>query len=111
MIEGIKLDISTDELRAHLTARSEHHAARREHYLAEYKRKTQSVISAEELMDSDEGFASTSNSIRSDDMGYAKHHRAKASFFKFVAQYLIPSETYRLSESDLAKFELAAGMF
>lgn len=112
MIEGIKLDISTDDLRTHLTSRSEYHATRREYYLAEYKRTTQNVIAGESEIDSDEGFATTSN--YGQDRTYiqnAKQHRTKAAFFKFVAQYLIPNETYRLSESDLAKFELAAGMF
>jgi hypothetical protein len=111
MIQGLILEMRTNELREHLEARAKYHASRREVYLAKYKEETNKQILGEDELDADEGFATMSNyGGGMNDLQKAKSHRTKAAFFKFVAQYLIPDETYRLSETDLAKFELTAGL-
>jgi len=38
-------------------------------------------------------------------------HENKAGFFLFMAEHLVMDEVYRLSESDLARLEIAARYF
>jgi hypothetical protein len=38
-------------------------------------------------------------------------HREKAAFFSFLAEHLIPGETYRLTEDDLARLEFVSRYF
>ena len=40
-----------------------------------------------------------------------KEHEDKYGYFMFMAEHLVPDETYRLSESDLSRLEIAARYF
>jgi hypothetical protein len=78
IIEGLFIEISTDELHAHLVERASFHT---------------------EKMSND-----PATSLRIS----AQNHRNRAGFFTFLADHLIADATYRLEESDLVRLELAS---
>lgn len=101
MIEGLKIKISSDELRKHLQARANHHLEKVTFYNGQ--------VSA--LHDSGLQTSMTSN----DPVGSLKHsakdHQDKFALFTFLADHIIPDEEYLLSENDLSRIELAARYF
>ena len=98
MIEGIKIDVPTADLRAHLEERAEHHRSKSEAYLAQ-------ADATEKLMD---GVQGQTNDPRAGLRSSARDHAQKAALFAFTAKYLVADETYRLSEQDLMRIEVIA---
>ena len=79
--------------------RAEHHEERSRFYANQ----------VESLRKGGARFANVTNDPISSLEGSAASHTRKASYFRFMAEHVIPDETYRLEESDLAKLELVAG--
>lgn len=99
MIEGIRIDLSTAELREHLQQRVEFHAEKAKWY----------ADRAQELKDV--GSENKSNDPASSLRASAKDHENRRAFFAFVASHLIPDETYRLEESDFIRLEFSSRYF
>lgn len=96
LIEGIKFDLSRDELHKHLGERADHHRAKA-HY---YEQQVASLIK-----NGAEQSTATNNPVYSLQQSQ-KSHSERCAFFVFIADHLIPGATYRLSESDLTRLEL-----
>jgi hypothetical protein len=97
MIEGLKIDVPSEELVDHLTMRGDYHREKR----AFYERQAQQLI--------DGGIrenAGVSNDPTSTLQASAKQHGAKFAFFAFLADHVVADETYRLSEQDMTRLEL-----
>jgi hypothetical protein len=97
MINGLCIDVSAKELKAHLAARADHHEQKADWY------KTQAATLSE-------GGVSTGMSndpVRSLEQS-AQQHREKAAYFRFMEQHIIENETYRLSQDDLSQIELSS---
>jgi hypothetical protein len=97
MIEGLKIEITSDELRVHILARAEHHRERATFYEAQVSNLRAGGLTAE-------------RGVSNDPVGSLNHsatqHRNKTAFFAFLAEHLVPGETYRLTENDLERLEI-----
>jgi hypothetical protein len=96
MIEGLKIDVSADELTSHLNERVEYHKAKREFY----EKQVQG------LRDGGVGQGMQSNDPVSSLQGSAKSHGDREGLFRFLADHVVTDETYRLSEQDLTRLEI-----
>jgi hypothetical protein len=101
MIEGLKIEIPTEELRQHIEGRSEHHRDKAEWYGGQVR-----SLRAGGLAESHVSNDPVSSLERSE-----LNHRDKAAFFAFLADHLIEGETYRLTEDDLARLEFISRYF
>ena len=96
MIEGIKVQLSTGELKDHLTERAEHHRQKTDFYAGQV---------AALVANGEESQAATLDPIKALEKR-AEVHRARADYFQTLADHLIEGETYRLADSDLTRIEL-----
>lgn len=107
IIEGLKIQVSSEELEQHLRDRAAHHAARREFYLGQ-ARNLDSGIHELELDEEAEAMA-FSNSGRGDPRqsmrAAAKTHEERQAFFTFLADHIVQDVTYQLTESEFLKLE------
>lgn len=96
MIEGLKFDISADEMKAHLTSRMKHHDERVEFY-------------SKQAAALESGRAEGMNYTGGDPVRALRdkqvEHTRKVSLFDFLREHLVKGEVYRLDESELAKLE------
>lgn len=100
MIEGIKIELDSHELRQTLERRAAHHKERAAWY-------------GEQVATLCAGGAQTEHrsmdpvsSLRQ----RGKEHTQTAALLTFVAQHVIPGEVYRLTQADLSRFELVEGL-
>jgi hypothetical protein len=98
VIEGLKIDVSSEELAGHLRERHEFHAAKARSYGEQLK--------GLHALKADEPEANFSNDPSRSLGQSADQHRKKSAFFLFLAEHLVPDETYRLQERDLEQLEL-----
>jgi hypothetical protein len=98
MIEGLKIEISSAELTDHISARAEFHEGKAAFY--------DEQVSA--LKAGGVGAIAQSNDPVSSLQGSARQHMERSAFFRFMAEHLIPDETYRLDESDLGRLEIVS---
>ena len=103
MIEGIKIELASAELREHLGGRAEHHRKKAESYEGQ-------VVGLKEVADGDEVRFHSANVVDTL-QNKVREHRSKAALFSFLAEHLIPDETYRLSENDLTRIEIVSRYF
>lgn len=101
MIEGVKIDIPSDELKSHLTGRVEYHKGKERFYRNQ----------AQVLKDGGAGTIAMSNDPVSSLQGSQRQHSQQAAFFQFMAEHIVPDETYRLSESDFSRLEFSSRYF
>lgn len=87
MIEGLKADISYNELVAHMEARRAHHLGRATHHRA------QAALTKDKQ-------------LRETVDRKADGHTEKAEYFKVFADHLVISETYRLDYHDMLTIEM-----
>lgn len=99
MIEGLKIDVPSDELQKHLEERAQHHREKADWYqsqrdalVAGGERQQQGVTN--------DPVSSLEASTRS--------HRDRSAFFAFLADHVVLDEMYRLPESDLTRLELVS---
>ncbi len=110
-IEGIKLAIATDKLKKLLEGRVEYHSTKAKFLKDEAKRLEPAF---KDFEDDAEQIGKFSNSHRGGGANplealftQGKHHTDKATYFKFLSENLVPSETYILQEHDLQRLEIA----
>jgi len=101
MIEGLKIEMTTDKLRGHLKERQEHHEGKSSWY------RTQVVNLSAEIDARLDVSNNPTQSLRNSQLS----HEHKASFFKLLADNLIPNETYRLSQEDCVLLDLRERYF
>lgn len=101
MIDGIKIDMQSAELKAHVDARADFHRVKAKWYREHAEGLRQGHAEAPNL--SNDPVSSLERSRES--------HEQKCAYFEVISKYLIAGETYRLSETDLARLEFAAAYF
>jgi len=108
VIEGVKIDLSYAELRDHLLGRAEHHLARATFYESRAGELDKGIRELD--LEDEEMVNAFSNSGRGDPRDglrrSAKEHRNKRVYYEFLAGHLVATETYRLTENDLARIEM-----
>lgn len=102
MIEGIKIDVSSDELRDHLQARANYHDDKQAFYSTQAQSLKDGGIRSEAAVSND-----PVNSLEQS----ARSHGEREAFFRFLAEHLVDDETYRLSEQDLTRIEIVSRYF
>lgn len=95
IIEGLKIDVSGEELIGHMKKKSREHLDKSKQY-----QKQASDVSA--LQPS----TGQTNDPASSLQASAREHLQKAELFDFIAQHLDPRVSYRLSEQDLIRVEI-----
>lgn len=104
MIEGIKIDMTTDELRKHVEERAAFHGKKADWYASRAADLQGGIAEHGNL-------SNHSNDPVSSLVNSSKTHQERATFFKVIADHLVPDETYRLSQQDLAQLELFSRYF
>jgi hypothetical protein len=100
MIEGIKITLTTEQLKEMLDKKVDYHKERSKFY-------DQQVAAINVL--TDENTNQSYNPAQSLKNKFAEHYN-KAFYFEFISSHLIPSEIYILSENDLLRLELTERM-
>ena len=101
MIEGLKIDLSSDEIKKHLEDRAAYHQSKTEWYAGQVGSLKSGGIS--ETYHSNDPVGSLQRSM--------EEHRQKCAFFKVMAEHIISGEIYRLTQSDLATIEIISHYF
>src|SRR5438445_766388 len=96
MIEGVRIEITSDELWQHLVKRETYHREKEAWYRGQ----------VESLMKGGVGPTGASNNPIESLERSRQEHESKMQLFEFMAGHVIPKEVYRLSESDLARIEI-----
>jgi hypothetical protein len=101
MIEGIRIEVSSQELKDHLNGMVKYHAEKAGFYLNQ----------AAGLQAADVSETGHSNDPVGSLKSSARGHANKRDFFNFLAEHVIPNETYRLSHADLGTLEFIASLY
>jgi hypothetical protein len=103
MIEGFKVDVTAEELAAHLDGRIHHHHTREADCAAKLQHleaiDSQPAEAEEELFD-----MCASSRVHGLERMLARH-RNRGAFLTFAREHLVAREIYRLSEDDLRLLE------
>jgi hypothetical protein len=111
MIEGIKLQLSTEEIRKTVQERIEYHQRKADWAKTEAKRLQPDQ---DDLDDEAESIGKYTNSTNNPVVSLkqtAKHHRDRATYFRFIEAHLVPNEIYVLTEEDLRRLEVLSNRY
>lgn len=107
MVEALKLEITSAELKSLVEGRMKYHSHKAEVLETEMGRLG-AVL--EDLDDEAEQIGKYSNAHSNNPVDSlrkkAKVHRDRATYFKFFAEHIIPNEKYVLTQHDLATIEV-----
>jgi hypothetical protein len=98
VIEGVRIELSSEELRQTFVDRASWHYERAMFYEDQVDSLRRGGVNASGV--TNDPVSSLENS--------ARQHKDRQAYFTFLAAHLIPDETYRLSEQDLTRLELLA---
>lgn len=100
MIEGLVVEVKTDDLREHLRVRLAHHTSRAEFYAKQEKEFRENAEDAHIRMGQNTHIQ-THNALKESKV----RHEKSAQFFKFWVEHIILDETYRFGIDDLRTLE------
>lgn len=102
MIEGIQVDISADEFEKIARERHDFHHDRMTAFKAELAR-----VKEYDLPDG--GTLGPIGGSPANELSHRiKDHQARAEFFQFLADHVVPTEVYRLGKNDLRTLEVVS---
>ena len=102
MIEGFRVDVTAEELVAHLDSRVQHHGMRAQ----ACESKLRQLQALEPAGDEDEEMFEMCASSRIHGLErMAARHRSRETFLAFARSHVVGTEIYRLSEEDLRLLE------
>lgn len=96
MIDGLKLQMSSAELEAHLEERRAHHEERATFYRRQVDALRDGGVRPEAITND------PLSSLEKD----MQRHQNKQALMAFMRDHVVPDETYQLDESDLARLEI-----
>lgn len=113
IIEGVKIEMSTTDLRAMLNARADWHQAKHKRYLARIDALNKLVgEEAQTEEEDDEGnqvrFSASNYDQKAGWSQKADSSKTRAGYFRLLAKYLVPDATYQLTNRDIEHLELAS---
>jgi hypothetical protein len=103
MIDGFKVDVTAEELAAHLEERIQHHRTREEECTAKLRRLE--AVDDETTEPEEEMFDMCASSRVHGLERVLARHRSRAAFLTFAREHVVAREIYRLSEEDLRLVE------
>ncbi len=95
-IEGLRIEVTSQELWQHLVNRETFHRKKAEWYAGQVQALSAGGVQAT---------GATNNPLESLERSRLEH-QAKAELFEFMAGHVVRDTTYRLSEQDLARIEI-----
>lgn len=98
MIEGLHFDLEHEELRNHLEERAEYHAERADWYQARYDELKAGGVESDAAISGGNPLSNIESNV--------EKHKKLVQLFGFMADHLVKTETYRLSENDLIRIEI-----
>src|ERR1700704_3567383 len=98
MIDGLKIELKSDELKTTIQSRADHHKAKVKFYEEQVVALQEQGVSQAHI--TNDPITGLKNS--------AQEHRKQYAFFSFVADHIIPNEIYRIDEYGLTRLELTA---
>lgn len=101
MIDGLKIHVSSEEIRGHLEKRAGYHRDKASFYAKQ----------ASQLREGGVGTTGHSNDPVGSLQSSQRSHEEKSAFFAFMAEHVIPNDTYQLSENDLTRLEFVSRYF
>jgi hypothetical protein len=103
MIEGFRVDVTADELVAHLDGRVRHHRERTQE--CESKLRQLQALDGATADEEEEMFEMCASSRAHGLERMAARHRSREAFLLFARNHVLGTEIYRLSEEDLRLLE------
>jgi hypothetical protein len=103
MIDGFRLDVTAEELAAHLDTRIQHHRERTQE--CESKLRHLQTLAPMPHEDEEEPFEMCASSRARGIERMALRHRSRETFLTFARNHIVGTEIYRLSEEDLRLLE------
>ena len=107
-IQGLKLSMTSDELKTTMLKRIEYHQEKADWLGTEMKRLGPELAKFADDAQA-QGKFGTSNRIGGVEDNFKAEfarHTDKVTLFRFMAEHVIPNETYILDENDLRKLEV-----
>ena len=104
MIQGLQVDVKSDELKAIIEERFKHHTDRSEVYAKKAEELKKSIAGLEE----DLAVSKVSNGSAADGLeGKSREHKDKATYYKFLLDHVIQNDVYRLGQEDLKRLGIS----
>lgn len=104
MIQGLQVDVKSDELKSIIEERFKHHTERSEVYAKKAEELKKTIAGLEE----DLLVGKVSNGTASDSLETkAREHKDKATYFKFMLDHVIQNDVYRLAQEDLKRLGIS----
>jgi hypothetical protein len=103
MIDGFRVDVTAEELAAHLDERVHHHQTREEECAAKLRRLE--ALDAEPAEEEEAMFDMCASSRVHGLERMLARHRSRVTFLAFARDHIVAREIYRLSEEDLRLLE------
>lgn len=100
MIEGLKYDVSSEEIITHVEERASYHKEREAWYQGQIDSLNKGLAEPMEYTNGDP--------IKNLKDSMARHTN-KREVFEFLATHIIHDETYRLDEKELSQLEFISG--
>lgn len=108
MIEGLKVDVKSEELVKILTERMQHHLERSE----AYNKKAAELKATLSGLEEDLSVGKVSNNSASGGLETkAREHKDKSTYYKFLLDHVIQNDTYRLDQADLERLGVSVRYF
>lgn len=106
MIQGLFIDVTSEELKKMLLGRLEYHKNK----LAVYQKQLGQLEEVEKTLQAEaEVISKTSHGSPKSSMEQAiKKHSDQIIYYEFMAAHVVPSETYRLGEQELTRLGVSS---
>lgn len=108
MIEGLQVDVKSDELGKILQGRVDYHSSKAKAYEEQSTKLRATMKNIEE--DMEVGKVSNGDPAQSMDQK-AREHKDKAVHFQFMIDHVIQNDVYRLSQQDLSLLGISPARF
>lgn len=106
MIEGLQVDVQSEELKRILLSRVDYHNNKADLYSKKAAELRASIANVEE--DVEFGKVSNGKDISSNMTSQAKDHKDKATHFQFMLDHVVQNDVYRLAQEDLQMLGIAS---
>ena len=106
MIEGLKIELPSAELKTLLEARLKFHQQKMEAYTDQRARLAESEAALGKEAKRQGKFSNGNSPLDNLDDAIERHSN-QCVYYKFTSEHVIPNETYRLAEIDLSRLGIS----
>ena len=109
MIQGLYIDVPSTELKTMLEGRLKYHQEK----VVMYKNQLDGLVKLEASLDEEaRQLGKTSTATPKESMQQAiKKHGDQVIYYKFMAEHVVPNETYRLGEAELQRLGVSTDRY